>query len=129
MITLEELAEEFSTRYDIEPAAAREAVSVYTDQMIDDPRLYEYIEGEQEKVSDQGAALLRQQMSAVYGSGNPDIDDARDEVRSAVGLIKSGPGRRDAAIRAALKLGVPVKDVMADSGLSRQRLYQIQNGR
>lgn len=129
MVRLEDLAGEFADLYDIDLAAARTAVSVHTDQMIDDPRLYQYIEGTDELLTEEGAAVLRKQMSEVYGCGSPERDEARDAVRSAVGKIEEHTGQRDAAIRAALTAGVPVKHITEDSGLSRARVYQIRDGR
>lgn len=37
--------------------------------------------------------------------------------------------RRDAAIRSALSEGVPVREIVAHTGLSRERVYQIRDGR
>lgn len=129
MISLNELAGELAALYDLDIEAAREAVSVHTDQMIDDTRLYQYIEGGDEELSEEGAALLRKQMSEFYGSGSRELDEARYDVRSAVGESKKCDGQRDAAVRAALKAGVPVKDLVKDAGLSRQRIYQIRDSR
>jgi hypothetical protein len=129
VIRLEDLAEEFSGLYDLDLAAAQQAVSVYTDRMIDDPRLYEFIQGEDEKVSEEGAARLRMQMSEVYGSGSPDADQARHAVRRAVSQTKKYQAQRDIAVRAALALDVPVSALMKDTGLSRARVYQIRDNR
>jgi len=130
MITLDELAGRFSTLYDIDLAAAREAVAVHTDRMIDNPALYRFVEGDDEKLTDKGAALLRQQMSDIYGSGKPDVDDARGEVRAAVGRIEEYQGQRDAAVRFALKVdGVTAKDLAKDAKVSPARIYQIRDGR
>lgn len=125
MITLDELASKFSTLYGIDRATALEAVSNHTDDMIDNPRLYRFVQGDEERLTDKGVTLLRQKMSEIYGSGQPDVDDARGEVRAAVSMMEKYQSRRDIAVRYALKMGAKAKDVAADAQVSPGRVYQI----
>lgn len=130
MIAIDTLAIELSDLYDIELEAARADVTAFADQISDEPQLYDIDGGN--ALSDTGADLIRDQMSTVYGSGSIDMDEARDELRSAQILVDVADeqlGRRDAAVRNALAKSVPVKDIVADTGLSRQRVYQIRDGR
>lgn len=129
MISLDDLAAEFSEVYGIDPEISRGTVSIRTDSMIDDPKLYEYIDGQDERLTEAGATLLRQQMSDLHGSGSVSVDAARAEVRRSAKRVDDSLERRDANIRAALTMDVPVKDIVADTGLSRARVYQIRDGR
>lgn len=129
MVTIEALAQELSDLYDIDLGAARADVVAFADQISDDPELYDIDGGN--ALSDTGAGLIRDQMSSVYGSGSIDMDEARYELRSAQALVDAADelGRRDAAVRKALATSVPVKDIVADTGLSRARVYQIRDRR
>lgn len=51
---------------------------------------------------------------------------SRARADSAAELART---RQAAAVRAALAAGVPVRDLVAATGLGRERIYQIRDGR
>jgi hypothetical protein len=55
--------------------------------------------------------------------------DPRDELRQTVAHLASLADRRDQLIREALAADIRVRDLVADTGLTRARIYQIRDGR
>jgi hypothetical protein len=134
MVVIEDLARELADLYDIDLGAARADVEAYASQISDETPAegLVYDENGGFALTEQDADVIRAQMSSVYGSANIDIDEARDELRDAQSMVDTFDrhlGRRDAAVRTALAKSVPVKDIAADTGLSRARIYQIRDGR
>lgn len=58
-----------------------------------------------------------------------EVSDAADAVRAASASLSMAQVARDESVRAALMLGVSVKDLSPASGLSKERIYQIRDGR
>lgn len=54
-------------------------------------------------------------------------DDLRTELRQTVAQLGQLAGRRDELIRECIAAGVRVRDLVADTGLTRGRIYQIKD--
>lgn len=139
MISIDALAAELATKYDIDRTAARTAVETYAGQLNDDDTLYDETSGELTKA---GAELVRDQFAADYagqpapGSVGATHLELREEIKKSVALANDLAQRRDGEIarrddlvRAAIKGGVRVEDIAQDVGLKRARIYQIRDGR
>ena len=58
-----------------------------------------------------------------------EVSDAADTVRAANEALTAAQVARDQSVRSALAAGVPVKDLGPAAGLSKERVYQIRDGR
>ena len=54
-------------------------------------------------------------------------DDLRAELRRTVAQLGDLMDRRDELIREGIAAGVRVRDLVADTGLTRGRIYQIKD--
>jgi uncharacterized coiled-coil DUF342 family protein len=54
-------------------------------------------------------------------------DELRAELRQTVAQLGQLADRRDELIRECIAAGVRVKDLVADTGLTRGRIYQIRD--
>lgn len=57
------------------------------------------------------------------------MSDTREELRQTVAQLATLSDRRDQLIREALAADVRVRDLVADTGLTRARIYQIRDHR
>lgn len=126
MISTRELAERLAEERDVPVPEMLEIVRVYAGQLADDTDLYDVETGE---LSDTGVELIITSVaeSALYTTASvlDELVQAQDDVNRQEDRLS----RRDAAIRAALKEAVPVREIVEHTGLSRERVYQIRDGR
>lgn len=129
-MNIDKLAARIATDYDIEDAAANDAVVAWAEQLDDG---YEIESGE---LTDEAVGVLTSQAHDTWGPAlaapEQEAADARDELRSAQTLVDAHEGnlsRRDAAVRRALAAGIPVRDIVRETELTRSRVYQIRDGR
>jgi len=109
---LGELAEELDV--------SRETIDALAGQINDDPALYDPAT---ERVTEAGAELIRSEVRSQSGSG-----DVLADVEAAAAALETAKECRDAAVRAAFKVGAPRTAIARAAGLSRERVYQIVQG-
>lgn len=126
MTSTRELAEKIAEERDVPVPEMLEIVRVYAGLIADDTDLYDV---EADEFSDAGAELIVTSVteSALYTTASvlDDLAEAQEDVDRQEDRLR----RRDAAIRAALKEGVSVREIVKRTGLSRERVYQIRDGR
>lgn len=123
MITREALAAELAAKHDLDPAAAAEAVAIYADQLgAPDGNLSD---------ADAEHIDLALQAHLVHDTGGPldDVYAATEAKRLADEAAADADREWRAAIRAALTDGQRVVDVAEAARISRERVYQIRDGR
>lgn len=116
------IAERVAERADIDfSAALTRATAAAVKAGYDDLYLSDDIE-----IPDSDAAFIIETVStSAVLDGTREIDDIAD----AVDRIATATLDRDAAIRKAIRAGVPVRQIAAAAQLSRERIYQIRDGR
>ncbi len=125
MISLSNLADQLADERDVPSADMLAIIEAYAGQINDDADLYDREAGE---LTDAGAELIVTQLaSAAFSTGS--MLDEIIEAQTLVDAAEQNREARDATIRAALKEGVPVREIVAHTGLSRERVYQIRDGR
>lgn len=122
-ITRDELATELAAAHDITGDAAAEAVTVYADQLG----------AAAGDLTAEDADHIRRALEAhlVHDVGTP-LDAVADTTRELQALRAATEDAEQAwraAIRSALHAGQRVVDVAEAAGISRERVYQIRDGR
>jgi hypothetical protein len=121
-ISRADLAAALAAKHDLDPAAAAEAVTVYADQL-----------GAGADLSDEDAESIDLSMQAhlAYDVGEPldDVASATEAKRVADSDADEADRQWRAAIRAALAHGQRVVDIADAASISRERVYQIRDGR
>ena len=123
MTTTKALAAQLADERDVPLTEMFEIVRAYADQFDDE---YDCETGE---LTDAGAQVIIEQMAAAAFTIVPSM---LDEIAAAQALVDAAEDNllaRDTSIRAALSEGVPVREIVAHTGLSRERVYQIRDGR
>jgi hypothetical protein len=122
MITREALAAKMATKHDLDPAAAAEAVTIYAEQLG----------APDGDLSDDDAEHIDLALQAhlVHDTGGPldDVYAATEAKRLADEAAADADREWRAAVRTALA-GQRVVDVAEAAGISRERVYQIRDGR
>lgn len=129
--TIDELAEGVAENWDIPVDVARDHITACVAQIADDEALWD---AEEERITRAGEYIIGRQLEDIFMSR--EADDAMADVRSAAAKVEQLTGgldeakhERDAKIRAALERGKSVSDLTEATGLSRERVYQIRDGR
>lgn len=136
MTTVAALADTIRKTHDIDTIeAARDVVESFLPQIATDPELWN---AETETFTRQGTRVVTCAVSVSYTQGFNstaddrllyDIADAQREIDEAKRTVEYHVEVRDKLIRTALKTALSRKDIMTAAGLSRDRLYQIRDGR
>jgi len=122
-ITREALAADLAARHDLDETAAVEAVTIYAEQLgAPDGDLTD---------TDAEHIDLALQAHLTHDTGRPldVITEATEAKRSADETAADADRTWRAAIRNALADGQRVVDVAEAAGISRERVYQIRDGR
>lgn len=129
--TIDEYAQGVAENWDIPVDVAREHITACVEQIADDPDLWD---AENEKIRRDGEYIIARKLQDVFMSR--EADAAMAEVRSATAKVESLTSEldnakqyRDAKIRTAIQRGKSVADLTQATGLSRERVYQIRDGR
>lgn len=129
--SLDILTARISGRLGIDEAAARAALETYTAQVADlDGRTIGL-----DDLSDDDAAFLEGAVAAAQRAGDlgdRELDILADTVTAldaAEQAAEAARHDRDQAVRAAIFAGARIVDITAITGLSRNRVYQIRDGR
>ena len=136
MTTLTALADALAAEYDIDRAAALDAIETYAGQLQDED-LYDTEAG---MLTDAGEAVIREQFAADYSDATTPaaqqhdellagIREAADEIDELQRKLSEAMHRRDEMIRSAIRKGVRVPAIADAAGLDRQRVYQIRDQR
>jgi hypothetical protein len=122
-ISREYLAIELAATHDLDEGAAREAVAVYADQLGADPG----------DLGVEDAAHIRRALEVhlAHDVGTPldAVADATETKRAADEDAADADRVWRDAIRRALTAGQRVVDIAEAAGISRERVYQIRDGR
>lgn len=125
MISLSNLAEKLADERDVLAADMLAIVEAYAGQINDDPDLYNAEAGE---LSDTGAEIITDQIAGAVWA-EPSLLDELMAAQAEVDQQTERLSRRDAAVRKAMAEGVPVREIVEHTGLTRFRVYQIRDGR
>lgn len=127
-ITRGELAAELADSHDITNEAARQAIDAYAEQLaeLDHTTIGDELTGEQ---ADDIRRALAAQEAVDTGDLLVDVYEATEVKRAAAETATDADREWRAAIRAALASGQRVADVADAAGISRERVYQIRDGR
>jgi len=126
MTSLRDLADQLAEERDVPAADMLEIVRTYAGQISDDADLYD---PETSEVTDAGAEVIIGSIASAAFYTEPSVLDELVEAQTDVDRQDERLGRRDAALRKALSEGVPVREIVEHTGLSRERVYQIRDGR
>lgn len=123
MITRTDLAADIASARDIDRSAAAEAVEVYAEHLGVAPG----------DLTDEDVEHIRRALDAhmAHDPGGPldEVADATESKRRADEAAADADRAWRAAIRAALADGQRVVDIAETAGVSRERVYQIRDGR
>jgi hypothetical protein len=125
MPLISELARQISEATDIDSDPALTLATTYAAQCG-----YNVPEGGQEPdaaISDEDAWFILQSAKAAAVLDFP--TSLIDDIADAVGRIQEAISDRDVAIRKAVRMGVPIRQIAPAAGLSRERIYQIRDHR
>lgn len=129
--SLDILTARISGRLGIDEAAARAALETYAAQVADhDGRTIDL-----DDLTDGDAAFLEGAVAAAQRAGDlgdRELDILADAARAldaAEQAAEAARHDRDQAVRAAIFAGARIVDITAITGLSRNRVYQIRDGR
>lgn len=130
MTLIESTTENIAQAYDIPLDAARKLVQTYTENLTDDPDCY--VDGD---LTEEGAESVSIAIALGAKSDTTmerllsDLEEVVAELNAHEGERDEIVGRRDALIRQAMAIPGPREPIVAVTGLHRQRLYQIRDGR
>lgn len=117
---MQDLTTDIADRFDMTPAAARDAAETYLAQ----------IEKEDGKDIDRDA-ISSDDVEFVIGCVAASVDDVSatpiDRVADAASRIEDAHAARDAAVRAAATAGVPITQIAEAAGVTRPTIYSIIN--
>ncbi|OBA51628.1 hypothetical protein A5789_27210 [Nocardia sp. 852002-51101_SCH5132738] len=122
---IRDVAEQITATADIDSGPALTIATTYAAQL----GYRDAYEGGQEpdvEVSEEHAEFIVEsaKRSAILNT----LEDL-DVIADAMERMDSALDDRDAAIRRAIRKGVPVREIAAAARLSRERIYQIRDGR
>lgn len=130
-VSLDILTARVSGRLGIDDTAARTALETYSAQVADhDSRTIDL-----DDLSDDDAEFLAGAVAAAQRAGDlgdRELDILADAARAldaAEQAVEAARHDRDQAVRAAISAGARIVDITAITGLSRNRVYQIRDGR
>lgn len=126
MISLNDLAAQIADERDVPVADMLEIVKTYAGQISGDSDLYD---AETEELTDDGAEVI---IGSIASAALHNESSVLDELMDAQADVNRQPERltrRDNAVRKALAEGTPVREIVEHTGLSRERVYQIRDGR
>lgn len=126
MTAIEALAAQAAEERDVPVADMLEIVKVYAGQISDDTDLYDVETGE---ISDAGAELIIGSIASAALYNSASVLDDLVEAQGDVDRQDERLSRRDSLLRKALSEGIPVREIVEHTGLSRERVYQIRDGR
>ena len=125
------LTARISGRLGIDDTAARAALEPYAAQVADhDGRTIDL-----DDLSDDDASFLEGAVAAAQRAGDlgdrelDTLADAAHALDAAEQAAEAARHDRDQAVRAAISAGARIVDITAITGLSRNRVYQIRDGR
>lgn len=121
--TRTDLATRLAARHDIDQAAAAEAVEVYAEQLGAAPG--DLADTEAEAVD----LALQAHLAHDVGAPLDVVADATGELAALRQATEAAEEAWKASIRAAVADGQRVVDIAEAAGISRERVYQIRDGR
>jgi hypothetical protein len=128
MTNIDTLTAQLADERDVPLADMGAIVEAYASQISDDTDLYDVETGE---ISDAGAELIIASVaSAAIHNVTTVLDDLMDaQAEASLDRQDERLSRRDNLLRKALAEGTPVREIVELTGLSRERVYQIRDGR
>lgn len=131
MPSIDILTARISGRLGIDEAAARDALETYAAQVAD----HDGRDIDLDDLTDDDAAFLEGAVAAAQRAGDlgdRELDILADTVTAltaAEAAAEAARHDRDQAVRAAISAGARIIDITATTGLHRNRVYQIRDGR
>ncbi|MEW1939272.1 hypothetical protein AB0331_18175 [Dietzia maris] len=124
-LSARDLARELADTHDIDHDSALESVEIYLDQI----EQLDHIDIDRDDISDDHADTVRDAFDASTDTTHVSALDELAEVRDKLDTLTKLQDERARLIRKALAGGARVVDIVAASGLTRARIYQVRDGR